>query len=109
VKLYCPQCGSDQVVEAGEKSQIDGKMPHKCESCHLEMGPLRSQFMLWTLTVIACLMAVASGGGAVLFAVRLNDAKSASMFLLGVLTFGGFAAAGVNEMRKTRPLTTAPK
>jgi hypothetical protein len=103
MKLYCPRCGSDRVVKFGEKSRLDGKMPHQCEACPLEMGPLRSRFMLWALTLIACGLAVGSVAifvAALLFA----EGKPSLGLLLGPAGFGGFAAVGFIELRRPRPL-----
>lgn len=101
-RLFCPRCGSDRVVEFGAKSQLDGKMPHKCEACNLEMGPLRSRLVLWLLTAISLVIAV---GTLAFFAYdRLAGEGKASLgLLLAPGVFGAFAVAGFREMQKPVP------
>jgi hypothetical protein len=98
MKLLCPDCGSDQVVKFGEKSELDGKSSYRCEACQLEMGPMRSRFKLWALTLVS--LALAFG---MLGVVLFREQRSlVSGLICG--TFAAFAAAGFKEMRKPQPL-----
>jgi hypothetical protein len=101
-KFFCPRCGSDAVVEYGSPSPLDGKMSHRCTACDLEMGPLRSRFVLWLLTAFSLLLAV---GPLALFAYdRLfKEGKASTGLLLAPAVGGAFLAACWRELSKPVP------
>jgi hypothetical protein len=72
------------------------------------LGPLRSRLLLWALTSIACVLAVGTIAGYIL-GLLFAQGKPPMGLLLGPAVFGGFAAVGFHELRKTRPLTQVPE
>jgi hypothetical protein len=105
-KLFCSGCGSDRIIEFGEKSQIDGKLSHKCEACNLVMGPLRSRFVLWLVTLLALLLAIGCVGGfllAVGMFVMTGVFPDGGKSVLVLTPFIGFTYLGFHELRQPVP------
>ena len=98
MKLICPDCGSDRVAKYGEKSVIDGKRFYRCDAYQLEMGPLRSRFKLWALTLTASALAVA-------IPVANIYLERPAIYTAAPL-LAAFAMAGFREIRKPQPLGT---
>jgi predicted RNA-binding Zn-ribbon protein involved in translation (DUF1610 family) len=99
--LFCPNCGSDQLAEAG-KSRIDGKMSYVCEACHLELAPVRNRLVLRLLSTVSAVIAV------ILFAIIAHDRwlgekkMSPRLFLLPGI-FSAIATVGFHDLRKPMP------
>jgi hypothetical protein len=105
------------VTAHGEPSKVDGKKDHLCESCGLDMGPLRSGFVTGLLLVVAGLLTVGSvavfiGAVALLFAGK-GDSDGVWMAFGFALTVFGVAVASLiacyRDMNRPKPLKSPPK
>ena len=75
---------------------FDGKRSYRCDACQLEMGPVRSRFKLWALTLSARALAAAIP--------LANIYLERPAIYTAAPLFAAFAMAGFREIRKPQPL-----
>jgi hypothetical protein len=107
--LRCPKCGSKFVSRRGSPSILDGKTGYQCNNCRLRMAPLRSRVAIWSLLVIALLLAVATltlFGMLFVFAGGLEKGvqKIHLTLLVWFLFCMSSVVAAIVELRKPTPI-----
>jgi hypothetical protein len=56
--LLCPRCSSSDLVPTG-RSVLDGKRTYRCNTCQLDMAPMRSRIALWLVLIFGLVMTLA--------------------------------------------------